>query len=235
MRIAVTYENGEVFQHFGHTEQFKVYEVEDSKVVSSEILGSDGSGHEALATLLRERSIDVLICDGIGGGAPYIGQFAETRPDWYVATGFQKWGMTGSMVSAMLLRDRIDGVEKPNAAVFDPSRFDAKALAGVAGETGHAIKGLTKHFFQIPGELSKAIPPNHGEIVFLGGEKLGVYRDADGRLWPVSVYCPHLGYQLEWNPDELSWDCPCHGSRFDRFGNRISGPAQTPISPVRES
>ena len=69
MRIAVTYENGEVFQHFGHTEQFKVYEVEDGKVVSSEILGSDGSGHEALATLLRERSIDVLICGGIGGGA----------------------------------------------------------------------------------------------------------------------------------------------------------------------
>ncbi len=69
MRIAVTYENGEVFQHFGHTETFKVYEVKDGKVISSELIGSDGSGHEALAGLLKERAIDVLICGGIGGGA----------------------------------------------------------------------------------------------------------------------------------------------------------------------
>ena len=69
MKIAVTFENGEVFQHFGHTETFKVYEVKDGKVVSSEIIGSDGSGHEALAGLLKERAIDVLICGGIGGGA----------------------------------------------------------------------------------------------------------------------------------------------------------------------
>ncbi len=69
MKIAVTYENGEVFQHFGHTEEFKVYDVEDGQVVSARVMGSDGSGHEALADLLRERSIDVLICGGIGGGA----------------------------------------------------------------------------------------------------------------------------------------------------------------------
>ncbi len=69
MRIAVTYENGQVFQHFGHTEQFKVFEVEDGKVVSSEIIGSDGQGHGALASLLSNKSIDVLICGGIGGGA----------------------------------------------------------------------------------------------------------------------------------------------------------------------
>ncbi|MBQ2323711.1 MAG: hypothetical protein II379_03895, partial [Oscillospiraceae bacterium] len=69
MKIAVTYENGEVFQHFGHTEQFKVYDVQDGAVVSSEIIGSNGSGHGALASLLAERKIDVLICGGIGGGA----------------------------------------------------------------------------------------------------------------------------------------------------------------------
>lgn len=69
MKIAVTYDNGEVFQHFGHTEQFKVYNVEDGKVVSSAVIGSDGNGHEALAGLLSDRSIDVLICGGIGGGA----------------------------------------------------------------------------------------------------------------------------------------------------------------------
>ena len=69
MKIAVTYENGQIFQHFGHTEQFKVYEVEDGKIISSELIGSNGSGHGALAGLLADRSIDVLICGGIGGGA----------------------------------------------------------------------------------------------------------------------------------------------------------------------
>lgn len=69
MRIAVTYENGQIFQHFGHTQEFKVFEVEDDKVVSSEVIGSDGQGHGALATLLGSKSIDVLICGGIGGGA----------------------------------------------------------------------------------------------------------------------------------------------------------------------
>ena len=69
MRIAVTYENGTIFQHFGHTETFKVYEVEDGTVASSEVIGSNGSGHGALASLLNDRGIDVLICGGIGGGA----------------------------------------------------------------------------------------------------------------------------------------------------------------------
>lgn len=69
MKIAVTYDNGEIFQHFGHTQEFKIYEVEDGKVVSSEVIGSNGSGHGALAGLLSNNSIDVLICGGIGGGA----------------------------------------------------------------------------------------------------------------------------------------------------------------------
>ena len=67
MKIAVTYNNGNIFQHFGRTEQFKVYEVEDNKVVSSEVIGSNGVGHGALAGLLSDRSVDVLICGGIGG------------------------------------------------------------------------------------------------------------------------------------------------------------------------
>ncbi|GKH48395.1 MULTISPECIES: NifB/NifX family molybdenum-iron cluster-binding protein [Anaerotruncus] len=69
MKIAVTYENGQVFQHFGHTGQFKVYEVADGKVVSSAVLPTNGSGHGALAGFLRERGVDTLICGGIGGGA----------------------------------------------------------------------------------------------------------------------------------------------------------------------
>ena len=69
MKIAVTYENGEVFQHFGHTEQFKVYEVEDGKIISSEVVDTNGQGHGALAGFLFNSGIDVLICGGIGGGA----------------------------------------------------------------------------------------------------------------------------------------------------------------------
>ena len=69
MRIAVTYENGMIFQHFGHTEQIKVYDVEDGNVVKEEVIGNNGSGHGALATLLAGQKVDVLICGGIGGGA----------------------------------------------------------------------------------------------------------------------------------------------------------------------
>lgn len=69
MKIAVTYENGEIFQHFGHTETFKVYDVQDGKVVESEVVSTNGSGHGALAELLHMMNVDTLICGGIGGGA----------------------------------------------------------------------------------------------------------------------------------------------------------------------
>ena len=69
MKIAVTYDNGEIFQHFGHTEQFKLYDIENGKVVASEVVGTNGSGHGALAGFLAEHQVQVLICGGIGGGA----------------------------------------------------------------------------------------------------------------------------------------------------------------------
>ena len=69
MKIAATYENGNIFQHFGRTEQFKIYEIEDGKVISSQVIGNDGLGHGALAGLLADHAIDVLICGGLGAGA----------------------------------------------------------------------------------------------------------------------------------------------------------------------
>ena len=69
MKIAVTYDNGQIFQHFGHTEEFKLYEVEDGKVVSSAVIGTNGRGHGALAAILSACETDVIICGGIGGGA----------------------------------------------------------------------------------------------------------------------------------------------------------------------
>lgn len=96
MKIAVTYDNGEVFQHFGRTENFKVYEVEDNKVVSSEVIGSNGSGHGALAGLLAGQDIDVLICGGIGGGA----QAALTEAGIELVAGAE--GNTDEVVEAYL-------------------------------------------------------------------------------------------------------------------------------------
>lgn len=169
---------------------------------------------------------DCMPADGI----PYIGRYADSKPNWYVATGFQKWGMTSSMVSALLIRDLIDEKESPYEEVFDPSRFDLSAVAGVAMESGQAVKGLTKRIFQVPEAKAAELPVGHGGVVLLDGEKVGVYKDEDGALYPVDIRCSHLGCQLEWNPDERSWDCPCHGSRFDRFGRLISGPAQEDIA-----
>ena len=96
MKIAVTYDNGNVFQHFGKTENFKVYEVEDNKVVSSEVIGSNGTGHGALAGLLAEQGIDVLICGGIGGGA----QNALAEAGVQLCSGAQ--GNTDEVVEAYL-------------------------------------------------------------------------------------------------------------------------------------
>lgn len=69
MKIAVTYENGQIFQHFGHTEQFEIYDIDDGNILSKKVVSTNGSGHGALATLLGDLNVDVLICGGIGGGA----------------------------------------------------------------------------------------------------------------------------------------------------------------------
>lgn len=166
---------------------------------------------------------DCMTLDGV----PYIGPFSAAAPNWYVATGFQKWGMTSSMVSAMLLSDLVTKGESPWQEVFSPQRFRPSSSAQqLMKETAHAAKGLTRRFFTPPSADIAALPPGHGGVVECGGEKIGVYKDESGETYLVSVRCPHLGCQLEWNPDEKSWDCPCHGSRFDYRGNRIDNPAQ---------
>jgi predicted Fe-Mo cluster-binding NifX family protein len=106
MKIAVTYENGSVFQHFGHTEQFKLYTVEGASVTASEVLGTDGAGHESLAVWLREKGVETLICGGIGGGAQQALTAAGIK--WY-------GGVTGSADEAVkaLIADSL--VYDPNA------------------------------------------------------------------------------------------------------------------------
>ncbi len=160
-------------------------------------------------------------------GVPYIGIYSSSRPNWYVATGFQKWGMTSSMAAARLISDMICGRENPYAAVFSPTRFNETAAGGVLREGGRSVRGLSRLYLQVPAGTADQLLPGHGGIVFLGGRKVGVYKEPDGALHVVDPRCPHLGCQVEWNPDDRTWDCPCHGSRFDRDGSLISGPAQT--------
>lgn len=160
-------------------------------------------------------------------GVPYIGQFSSSTPNWHVATGFGKWGMTGSMVSAMLLSDQIAGRENPHADVFSPQRFTPSASAkALLTDTVQAVKGLSRQVFTLSQEKIEALPASHGGVVAYDGEKAGVYKDEHGEVFLVSTRCPHLSCQLEWNPDEKSWDCPCHGSRFDYKGKLIDNPAQ---------
>ncbi len=158
---------------------------------------------------------------------PYIGPYSSTTPNWYVATGFRKWGMTSSMVSAMILSDLIEGKQNPYAEVFSPQRFEPKASASEFIKLGAtAAKGLTKSWLGIPRTTLDEIPIGHGGIITYEGDKVGVYKDEDGLCYAVSVHCPHLGCELSWNPDEKSWDCPCHGSRFDAKGHLLNNPAQ---------
>ena len=91
MKIAVTYENGQVFQHFGHTAQFKLYDVENGTVASSQVVDTNGSGHGALAGFLKDRQVDALICGGIGGGAQMALAEAK-RPPGFCAAPFGNMG-----------------------------------------------------------------------------------------------------------------------------------------------
>ncbi|MDO4355736.1 MAG: FAD-dependent oxidoreductase [Clostridia bacterium] len=182
---------------------------------------------EALAPGCREvarwSAQDCITLDGL----PYIGLYSQSTPDWYVATGFAKWGMSTSMVAAMLIAGQLCG-QTPNwADVFDPGRFSLSAAGkNLATDTAQAFKGLAREFLTVPQTALDALPLGHGGIVDVDGRKAGVYKDELGRCHIVQPRCPHLGCQLEWNPDERSWDCPCHGSRFDVDGALIDGPAQ---------
>lgn len=164
---------------------------------------------------------------------PYIGQFASSTPNWYVATGFGKWGMTSSMVAAMLISGKIAGIDYLYGEIFSPLRFTpAPSAKTFLTEAGQAIKGLSKQVFSLPQENVAALPAGHGGVVEYNDKKIGVYKDEQENIFAVSIRCPHLGCQLEWNPDEKSWDCPCHGSRFDYKGNLLNNPAQVNLEVI---
>lgn len=158
----------------------------------------------------------------------YIGQFGRSTEDWFVATGFQKWGMTSSMAAALILTDLMCGRSNPYAEVFSPQRLNVLASAKTFLEEGkYAAVNLAKEKMMVPKEKLESISRGTGGVVEHEGQKVGIYKAEDGAIYAVSVKCPHLGCQLAWNQAEKSWDCPCHGSRYDYRGRLLDGPAQT--------
>ena len=172
--------------------------------------------------------------DGITPDAvPYIGRYSSSRPHWYVAAGFQKWGMTSSMVAARTIAEMITGKANDGAGVFSPQRLHVAASAKVLAEdTGKAVSNLAKEIFKAPPQALLDVLPGKSGIVDYEGEKVGVYRNEEGDCFYVTTRCPHLGCQLAFNPDERTWECPCHGSRFDYRGKLLDPPAQTDITLV---
>lgn len=170
---------------------------------------------------------DCIPLDGI----PYIGPYSKSRPDWLVATGFQKWGMSSAVLASMILSDLAQNrTPMPESDIFSPQRFHlAASISQLTDETVHAVQGLSRRVLT-PGRIPvEHLPVGHGGIVEIDGKKLGAYRSETGDLYAVSIKCPHLGCQLEWNPAEKSWDCPCHGSRFDIHGHPLNGPATSSL------
>lgn len=166
---------------------------------------------------------DCITIDNI----PYIGQYSTKTPNIYVATGFKKWGMTSSMVSAMIISDMICGNENEYAHIFSPTRFDLSAsVENTANNVVKTAKNFIAEKIHLPNEYLEDVKNGEGKIINYENEKVGIYKDIKGNIHTVNTKCPHLGCELKWNADELTWDCPCHGSRFDYEGQWVGGPAK---------
>ncbi len=163
---------------------------------------------------------------------PFIGRIGGNKSkidNIYVATGFSGWGMTNGTLSGMLIRDLILGRVNTWNAIFDPERGKL-SLRDIGKETKQqapaVIKGLIAKRLSA-GEVEDVLEINkcEGRIVRKGGHKLAVYRDENGNLHTFSAICSHMGCIVTWNQAEMSWDCPCHGSRYSVDGQVIHGPA----------
>lgn len=172
---------------------------------------------------------DCMTLDNI----PYIGHYSSKTPDIYVETGFKKWGMTTSMVAAMIVSDMILEKENDFSDIFSPGRFDISAsMKNAANDLIVTAKNFIAQRIDIPDESLESIKKGHGGVVEYNGQKTGVYKDNDGKVYTVSTKCAHLGCELQWNADELTWDCPCHGSRYDYKGNWIESPTNKSLDEV---
>jgi glycine/D-amino acid oxidase-like deaminating enzyme/nitrite reductase/ring-hydroxylating ferredoxin subunit len=159
---------------------------------------------------------------------PMIGTYLPGSSRMYVASGFAKWGLSGGTMAAMILSEQLTG--GPGTDAFSPHRFSPRGLPQLARMNAKVGVDLVGDRL-MPGQISSAaeLAPGSAGVVRSGAERTGVYRDDDGVLHAVSMRCTHLGCLVRFNAAETSWDCPCHGSRFDVDGAVLEGPAVRPL------
>ncbi|HTM67735.1 MAG TPA: FAD-dependent oxidoreductase [Candidatus Binatia bacterium] len=165
-------------------------------------------------------------CDGL----PYVGR-SKKNMRHLVASGYGGNGMTFGTIAAGVMTDLVLGRENAMAAILSPSRRDP-----LGPTVGRFIKMLEKYFGgflrgALPSEVA-AIPAGSGDVIRLRGRRVAVHRTKEGKVMAVSPVCTHLGCTVRWNQARTSWDCPCHGSRFDVDGKVLNGPATEPLASV---
>jgi len=165
-------------------------------------------------------------------GLAFIGRNPLDGPNVYIATGDSGQGMTHGTIAGMLLTDLIVGRHNPWTSLYDPARKTLRAAEKFLQENLNVA--LQYSSWVTGGDVSttEEIAPGKGAVVRRGISKVAAYRDATGLLHECSAICPHLGCIVEWNHNESTWDCPCHGSRFDKRGHLLCGPANSDLSAV---
>jgi len=167
-------------------------------------------------------------------GIPYVGRCPRTV-HIYVATGFDKWGLANGSAAALMLRDLLTGVHNPWFEAFDAARLPSPRSAPqlIRQNLDVARHAIVDRLQRVCPPDVHVLGPGEGGVVKIDGETVGAFRDEDGDVTAVSLTCTHLGCTVQWNPAERSWDCPCHGSRFDRFGAVLEGPARDALTSRR--
>ncbi len=164
-----------------------------------------------------------------GDQIPYIGQFSKLHKDFFVATGFNKWGMSSSMVAATILSESvISGVNRQT--VFSPQRnLNFDVFGEILIDSASAVKNIASPIFTFTGENKKELEKGKGAVCKIGSKKTAVFKDENGKEHSISCRCPHLGCELKWNGDDEVWECPCHGSRLSVSGEILTEPAQKSV------
>jgi nitrite reductase/ring-hydroxylating ferredoxin subunit len=165
---------------------------------------------------------------------PYVGRLHRAHPNVWVATGFAGWGMTNGTAAGMILADLIGGRFNAWARAYDPLRPQTGArVCGLIRDVVVGTRDLLGAWSTNGASDASAIPRGGSAIVRRGVDRVAVHRDERGALHAVSAVCTHEQCIVRWNDAERSWDCPCHGSRFDVDGEVLHGPAVRALEPVR--
>ncbi len=168
-------------------------------------------------------------------GLAFIGRNPGDEQNVYIATGDSGVGLTHGTIAGMLITDLIMGRENGWSVLYDPARKSPLAALTFAKENLNVAAQYGS--WLTPGEVSNVdeIQAGGGAIMRKGLSKIAVHRDSAGKLHERSAVCTHLGCIVAWNATESSWDCPCHGSRFNPDGKVLNGPAIAPLEPVAET